>query len=52
MHREPIGESTRGQSILRAPQQPSRSERLSDPCSDRQPLSVGRSLYFSILGIL
>jgi hypothetical protein len=28
------------------------SERLSDPCSDRQPPSVGRPLYFSILGIL
>ncbi|MGA2190953.1 MAG: hypothetical protein ABSH33_20735 [Steroidobacteraceae bacterium] len=28
------------------------SKRLSDPCSDRQPLSVGGSLYFSILGIL
>ncbi len=27
-------------------------ERLSDPCSDRQPLRLGRPLYFSILGIL
>ncbi|MGA2190855.1 MAG: hypothetical protein ABSH33_20235 [Steroidobacteraceae bacterium] len=28
------------------------SERLSNPCSDRQPLRVGRPLYLSILGIL
>ena len=27
-------------------------ERLSDPCSDRQPLRVGRPLNLSILGIL
>ena len=27
-------------------------KRLSDPCSDRQPLRVGRPLNFSILGIL
>ena len=27
-------------------------ERLSDPCSDRQALRVGRPLYFFIFGIL
>jgi len=28
------------------------SERLSDPCSDRQALRVGRPLYLFIFGIL